>query len=107
MKKMKKPRNRPKKVKDWAWRWVCYEDGERLHRVCELDIEKIEAEQDGTRGKGKTLCGRKGNLSMPGVMGRMGLPRCHHCCRMAEVPDGLGNPFNSAKTEKEREIAER
>lgn len=64
-----------------------------------LDVEDIKKRGE-LSGVGETLCGRKGELQIPGVLSRMGLPRCHHCCRMVKMPDGLGNPRNDKKLRK-------
>jgi hypothetical protein len=102
----KKLPNRPKKMKpsQAGWRWVILGDGERLHRVCELNIERIEELDEeggeGMHGPGKTVCGRTGDLMMAGVISRMGMARCHNCCRAIQMPDGLGNPRNDKRLRK-------
>src|SRR6266705_1185022 len=95
----KKVLNRPKKLSmaQSSWRWLVLPGWRRLHRVSKLDIDAILKKQDIMGGEGETVCGQKGFLSMPGVLGRIGLPRCHHCCRMTQIPDGLGNPRNDKK----------
>src|ERR1700686_4578955 len=95
MLKIKKILNASKKLpaRLSSWRWVIFPGGRRLHRVSKLDIEAVEKSGE-TGGPGETVCGRRGTLIMPGVLSRMGLPRCHHCCRMISMPDGLGNPRN-------------
>jgi hypothetical protein len=45
-------------------------------------------------GRGVTVCGREGILQMPGVLSRMYLPWCLHCCKTLEIPTGNGAPFN-------------
>ena len=62
------------------------------------DDDSYQEQQDGEdmrHGIGTTLCGRKGSLTMPGIVSRMGLPRCAHCCRLAGIPRGDGAPANS------------
>jgi hypothetical protein len=45
-------------------------------------------------GRGKTICGIEGDLVMPGIFSRMGLPRCPECCKLMNIPEGNGNPYN-------------
>jgi hypothetical protein len=83
----------PLPVEHWRSRWLVLPTWDRLHRVSEIEWEGDDAD-DLRHGTGTTLCGRKGYLQMPGVLSRMGLPRCAHCCRLAGVPRGDGAPFN-------------
>ena len=70
--------------------WVHTEFGDRLHAVAELHTK----EEDWVYGPGRTVCGRTGQLSYPGVFSRLGMPRCAHCCRMLRIPRGDGVPKN-------------
>jgi len=76
----------------WASRWLVLPSWNRLHRVSQ--IEWIDAWDGLLYGRGKTVCGREGELCMPGVVSRLGLPRCKHCCRAMGLPAGDGNPYN-------------
>lgn len=81
----------------WASRWlVLPRSWNRLHRVSEIEWD----DGDMIRGEGVTVCGRKGYLTMPGVISRMGLERCAHCCKATGVPLGNGAPFNQDIPEK-------
>ena len=84
----------------WASRWLVLSGWNRLHRVSDDIVWDGDdgIQQDGEdmrHGIGTTLCGRKGSLTMPGIVSRMGLPRCAHCCRLAGIPRGDGAPANS------------
>ena len=79
---------------DWRRRWLVLPSWNLLHRVADIEWDKYETGDDAPYGTGTTLCGRKGWLQMPGIMSRMGLPRCAHCCRLAGVPLGDGAPAN-------------
>jgi hypothetical protein len=60
------------------------------------EIVWTDQEDDGMRsGNGFTVCGLGGFLTMPGILGRLGAPRCKHCCRILSIPDGDGAPFNT------------
>jgi len=83
----------------WRSRWLVLPSWNRLHRVSEI-VWEGEGEDDKRSGHGVTLCGRKGYLQMPGILSRMGGPRCAHCCRLAGVPQGDGAPFNQDIPEK-------
>jgi hypothetical protein len=74
------------------WDWVVLPSWNRLHAPEEWDDPHEEMRDD----RGKTVCGRRGPLSIPGVFSRMGLPRCRHCCRMTGMPQGVGSPRNDA-----------
>jgi hypothetical protein len=74
----------------WRSRWLVLPSWNVLHRVSEIDWD----DGDMRSGRGVTLCGRAGELSMPGVFSRTSLTRCAHCCRLAGVPRGEGAPFN-------------
>ena len=101
MAKQKGLRHPSKRIADWRWRWVVLPGWRRLHRVSLLDLNQFRNDKriPAQGGKGVTVCGRKGLLIMPGILSRIGLPRCHHCCRITHVPDGLGNPYNNSKTQ--------
>lgn len=78
---------------DWKSRWLVFPAWGILHRVSEIawddNREKI-------RGKGVTVCGRRGLLMMPGFPSRIGLMRCPKCCERLGIPQGNGAPFNSS-----------
>lgn len=44
--------------------------------------------------KGRTACGVKGRMEIPGLFSRMGLPRCRECCEATGLPIGMGSPKN-------------
>lgn len=90
---------------DWRKRWVylAADDYDYLHRV-----KKIETWDDGyipIGGPGETVCGLEGRLAMPGVMARMGLPRCEECCRRLDISPGDGAPFNDKSLSEEKRRA--
>lgn len=84
----------PLSTDHWRSRWLVFPSWNRLHRVAEIEWEGDDPE-DMRSGTGTTMCGRKGYLVMPGILSRMGLPRCAHCCRLAGIPRGDGAPFNN------------
>lgn len=93
------PARSPLQLPDDHWHslWlVLPETWARLHRVAEI----VWTDDDMTRGVGATVCGRRGDLVMPGLLSRMGLPRCAHCCRLAGIPRGDGAPYNRGIKER-------
>lgn len=44
--------------------------------------------------KGRTACGKKGRLFIPGVFSRINIPRCRECCAATGLPIGIGSPKN-------------
>ena len=76
----------------WRDRWLTAGHG-TLHRVASIIWD------DGDRGEhlqgsGATACGRILRLQAPGLLSRLGAPRCALCCRVAGVPRGHGAPHN-------------
>ena len=83
---------------DWVWRWLVTPAWLRLHRV----VGYVERDDDEMMGVSDavTACGlRRPFLRMPGMLSRMMLPRCKHCCRKLGVVDGAGAPYNSGMHE--------
>lgn len=74
--------------------WRC------LHRVSSIDWDDWGGEPaDKITGYGRTVCGVEGRLAMPGILSRMGLPRCARCCDFVGIPRGDGAPFNEGMRE--------
>lgn len=67
-----------------------------LHRVATIEWGGLEPEAM-ISGVGVSVCGLEGALQMPGILSRMGLPRCAKCCRRLGIPTGDGAPFNALK----------
>lgn len=74
----------------WRSRWLVLPRHDALHRVSSIAWEDGEM----IAGLGTTVCGRQGRLSMPGILSRLGCPRCRKCCRALGVPAGRGAPRN-------------
>lgn len=90
-----KPRLPFTRKAEWRFRWLVTESWEVLHRV----VAGTKSEGGPNCGVGAadatTACGlRRPFLAMPGVLSRMGRPRCKRCCRAVGVPQGNGAPFN-------------
>lgn len=81
---------------DWAWEWVFYEPlGKVLHHVSR--VAHAPTDQD-WRISGESTCGLYLiPTGMPGVMSRIGAPRCKRCCRKLGLPEGFGNPHNETE----------
>lgn len=93
----------------WRWRWLytenCGLDG-KLHRIYYVDAvadggygdmgdyELMEDASDFVGARGTAACGLRAKFHMPGIMSRMGRPRCKKCCRRVQVPPGDGAPYN-------------
>jgi hypothetical protein len=89
----------------WNQAWKVLPSWRVLHRVArvyEMDAEDWGEPYDGwvefTHIFGATCCGREGTLSMPGMISRMCMPRCAHCCRAAGVERGDGIPGNGGRS---------
>jgi hypothetical protein len=75
------------------WDWVTTASGERLHAP--QDIRPREGWEP--HYTGTTACDLRGNLFVPGVFSRMGMPRCLRCCAARGYPPGTGSPMNDAQ----------
>jgi hypothetical protein len=82
---------------EWCWRWLVTMKGRKLHRVVS---GKREDEDPVGVSEGRTACGLQGTLQMPGVMERLGLPRCIACCDVVGIPYGDGAPYNQGLKEQ-------
>jgi hypothetical protein len=85
---VRKPLNLP--LEHWRSRWLVLPSWRALHRVSEIAWEDSQM----ISGEGVTVCGRRGNLQMPGLFSRTGLKRCSACCRALNIPTGEGAPFS-------------
>lgn len=72
------------------WDWVRTPAGKRLHAPMVWDDPHEEMYDP----HGVTACRISGELLIPGLFSRMGLPRCRHCCRLTGMPPGKGSPKN-------------
>jgi len=43
---------------------------------------------------GRTTCGVRTVLAVPGIVTRMAAPRCRRCCAATGMPSGVGSPKN-------------
>ena len=109
---------------DWRSRWLVSPDDDFLHRVAEMDwgeyppemLEEIseedrtspeqlaefkrDAQEEKIEGIGKAICGLSGYMHMPGIFSRMGLKRCPECCKLMNIPEGKGCPYNEGILEE-------
>lgn len=69
-----------------VYRWLVLPQWRVLHRVAQITWD----DSDKIAGVGKTVCGRSGLLQTPGVLSRLGLPRCRQCCRILGLRQGNG-----------------
>ena len=81
----------------WRSRWLVLPGWNRLHRISEIEWEDAEM----VSGEGVTVCGLRGFMFMPGMVSRLYLERCAHCCRLVGIAPGAGAPFNKGITERE------
>lgn len=77
----------------WWGQWV--QHGGRspvLHRI--LRHDRAEWDKNEVWGGGESACGMVATFHVPGIVSRMGAPRCKKCCRKRGIPFGYGNPRN-------------
>ena len=74
------------------WDWVHVGSGQRLHAVEELDA--IDQNTFVQTGVGKTACGLKSKMVIPGIRSRMSTIRCATCCQVVGMPRGRQSPKN-------------
>ena len=89
---------------DWRKRWVQSSTGFVLHRVSEMP-DYWFADGGFAGGRGRTVCGVRSRLIMPGLFSRLGSPRCRRCCRIVGVPYGDRVPFNDKTLSEEQRNA--
>lgn len=65
------------------------------------DEALVESLTDGEGGwpMETAVCGRTQEWTMPGVLSRLSMPRCGHCCRRLGLKAGNGTPANEAYRE--------
>lgn len=90
---------------EWRSRWVQMTEGRStsLHRVAQLDDPA--AWTDMPYGTGRTVCGLRGSVGMPGFISRMSAPRCRKCCKALGVPRGNGAPYNDRSLDEKARAA--
>jgi len=79
--------------------WLTTRSWERLHAVSPNQLDQDDEGRLDDLRVGEmpltALCGAA-ITSWPGVLSRLGMPRCEHCCRMLGIPPGHGTPGNEA-----------
>ena len=110
---------RPLKLHDrnWRSRWLygvphrIRDEAMVLHRVAEMHWNQTWGGEDFVRdrslieGYGRTVCGLRGRLSMPGIFSRMARRRCVVCCKALGLPLGYGAPFNDKRLPYQKQVA--
>ena len=82
-------------IADYDWLYTVH--GDRLHHAQLTPDQHAECEEwGGLYDVPVTLdCGRQATtVLIPGVISRLGMPRCVGCCRAAGLPPGKGSPKN-------------
>ncbi len=80
----------PLALAQWHERWLVLPSWRVLHRIAEIEWKGGER----IWGDGIAVCGARGRFAMPGVLSRMGRPRCVRCCGALRLPRGYGAPYN-------------
>jgi hypothetical protein len=71
----------------------------RLHAIPGREVDRYDEDAVETlcEAPGPILtsaCGREAHWTMPGVISRLGMARCAHCCRKLGIAAGNGTPAN-------------
>ena len=83
---------------DWHWRWLQAPSARAvtLHRVVAYDAMDEETWVPVRLVDATMVCGRRFPWAgMPGVLSRLGSPRCKSCCKRLGITAGFGAPFNA------------
>lgn len=77
----------------WVYDSDAPDDYAELHRILAV---KWDWSLGAVGGVGTIACRPwiELGVEVPGVLGRLGAPRCRECCRIAGVAEGAGNPHN-------------
>jgi hypothetical protein len=89
------PMSEWRQVAEWDWVWHTAKDGgegadDLLHAVA---ATTNDCDEDWF-GVGYTECGLVGELTIPGIGGRMTAERCPVCCDVVGMPYGVQSPKN-------------
>lgn len=76
---------------EWDWAYTLG-PGNRLHHLAE--IEYVTDWWQNRSGVGWSACGVRTEYAVPGMLSRMGMERCAHCCDRLGIPRGTGSPKN-------------
>ena len=77
---------------EWDWVYTATEGGKRLHHLATIkNPDTVDAEW---QADGVSTCGLRKRWVIPGVLSRMGMSRCAHCCARLGWPRGIGSPKN-------------
>lgn len=72
----------------WKQAWK-HQRGSRLHRLARIDecdvLDAVGDPDDVTHVRGAACCGAEGIFEMPGILSRLGAPRCPACAAAAGV----------------------
>jgi hypothetical protein len=76
--------------------WLVTKSWNRLHHAALSPVDQEDlADQSYLDGPVRLACGRSAAwVSIPGVLTRLGAPRCTGCCRATGIPPGVGSPKN-------------
>jgi hypothetical protein len=78
--------------------WLTTRSWRRLHAIpaTELATEDLDADIEGDNDgvAGRAACGLDSRFLLPGVLSRLGMPRCVWCCRALGILAGNGTPTN-------------
>ena len=74
--------------------WYYTANGERLHHLPGSGAPFWDQAVNEGGAMGLAACGQPGRYIAPGVMHRLGLPRCVRCCDSLGIPWGNGTPVN-------------
>lgn len=76
---------------EWEWAYTVG-TAKRLHHLAE--IEYATDWWHFRYGIGRSACGVRTWYAVPGLLSRLGLERCAHCCDRLGIPRGTGSPKN-------------
>ena len=79
-------------VAEWDWVYTWTDGGRHLHHLATI-LGPVTADA-GWGADGVSTCGLRKRWVIPGVLSRMGMPRCAHCCARPGWPRGDGSPKN-------------
>ncbi len=95
---------KPRRIAEWDW---LIPNSLKLPNLIHAPKRWRPDDEEAYDEDAVTECGLRAGMEIPGVLTRMGSPRCAACCHQTGMPTGVGSPKNDEACRRvvERRIA--